>query len=63
MAKGRKAIREKCIAEIGDKIIDFRTKYNGRNPEYVYMTTALFKIIAGSTKADKERSKFGIVNG
>lgn len=62
MARIRKATRSDCIAQITDQIINFRTIHYGKNPDYVYMTSALFKMIAGSNKADREKSKFGVVN-
>ena len=62
MARIRKPTRSDCIAQITDRIIDFRTIHYGKNPDYVYMTSALFNLIVGNNKADREKSKFGIVN-
>lgn len=62
MARIRKATRSDCLAQITQQIILFRTLHYDKSPDYVYMTSALFKIVAGSNKADRERSKFGIVN-
>ena len=56
----KKSNREKYIEIITDAIIDFRVIHNSKNPEYVVMTSALFKAIAGS-KANRERAKFGVV--
>lgn len=62
MARIKKVTRSDCLAQITDQIILFRTLHYGKSPDYVYMTSALLKMVAGSSKADKERLKFGIVN-
>ena len=51
--------RDDYIEQIISKIIDFRLKYNGRNPEYIFMTSALFKVLGGK---DKSKTRFGGVN-
>ena len=62
MARIKKVTRSDCLAQITDQIILFRTLHLGKSPDYVYMTSALFKMVVGSNKADRERSKFGIVD-
>lgn len=57
----KKINREKYIETITDAIIDYRVAHKSKNPEYVVMTSALFKAIAGS-KAKPEKTKFGVVN-
>ena len=47
--------REDYIEQIICKIIDFRMKNNSRNPEYIFMTTALFKALGGK---NKDKTKF-----
>lgn len=51
--------RDDYIEQIISKIIDFRLKYNGRNPQYIFMTSALFKALGGK---NKDKTKFGGVN-
>ena len=50
--------REDYIEQIICKIIDYRLNHNSRNPEYIFMTSALFKALGGK---NKDKTKFGAI--